>query len=55
MKGTLEAGKLADLVVFGEDLFALEKSDPKRILSAQVDLTVASGRIVFEAQTTGRP
>lgn len=44
-KGTLEPGKLADLVVFGADLFA---GEPARILTTPVDLTVAGGRVVFE-------
>jgi predicted amidohydrolase YtcJ len=49
-KGTLEPGKLADLVVFGADLFALETSDPRKILTAPVELTVVGGRVVFEAK-----
>lgn len=49
-KGTLEPGKLADLVVFAEDLFAHEKAAPRRILSAPVAMTVAGGRVVFEAK-----
>ena len=44
-KGTLEPGKLADLVVFEKDLFALE---PRAILDVNVDMTVAGGRVVFE-------
>lgn len=44
-KGTLEPGKLADLVVFAEDLFQLE---PRRLLSVPVDLTVVGGRVVHE-------
>lgn len=44
-KGTLEPGKLADLVVFAEDLFAVE---PRRLLAVPVDLTVVGGRVVFE-------
>jgi predicted amidohydrolase YtcJ len=44
-KGTLEVGKLADLVVFGKDLFAIP---PREILTTPVDLTVAGGRVVFE-------
>lgn len=49
-KGTLEPGKLADLVVFGADLFAAEASDPRKILTAPVELTVVGGRVVFEAK-----
>ena len=44
-KGTLEPGKLADLAVFAEDLFALA---PRRLLEVPVDLTVVGGRVVFE-------
>jgi predicted amidohydrolase YtcJ len=44
-KGTLAPGKLADLVVFGADLFAVA---PRQILTTPVDLTVVGGRIVFE-------
>jgi predicted amidohydrolase YtcJ len=44
-KGTLEPGKLADLVVFAADLFQLP---PRDILTTPVDLTVVGGRVVFE-------
>ena len=44
-KGTLEPGKLADLVVFGKDLFTIP---PREILKTPVDLTVVGGRVVFE-------
>jgi predicted amidohydrolase YtcJ len=44
-KGTLEPGKLADLVVFAGDLFA---APPREILRVPVDLTVVGGRVVFE-------
>jgi predicted amidohydrolase YtcJ len=44
-KGTLEAGKLADLVVFAKDLFSAPSRD---ILTTPVDLTVVGGRVVFE-------
>jgi predicted amidohydrolase YtcJ len=46
-KGTLQAGRLADLVVFAADLFALP---PREILQTPVDLTVVGGRVVFERQ-----
>lgn len=45
-KGTLETGKLCDAVVFGKDLFALEKTDPRALLTAPVDLTIVGGRVV---------
>ena len=44
-KGTLEPGRLADLVVFGADLFAIP---PREILETPVDLTIVGGRVVFE-------
>ena len=45
-KGTLEAGKLADLVVFAADLFEVA---PPEILTTPVDLTVVGGRVVYES------
>jgi len=47
VKGTLEPGRLADLVVFHRDLFALP---PREILTTPVDLTVVGGRVVFERE-----
>jgi hypothetical protein len=44
-KGTLEPGKLADLVVFGRDLFRVP---PREILETPVDMTVVGGRVVYE-------
>jgi len=45
-KGTLETGKLADLVVFGADLFDLP---PREILTTPVEMTVVGGRVVHPA------
>jgi predicted amidohydrolase YtcJ len=44
-KGTLETGRLADLVVFEADLFHVA---PRRILETRVDITVVGGRVVYE-------
>ena len=44
-KGTLEVGKLADIVVLSQDLLTI---DPERTTDAEVDLTVLGGRVVFE-------
>ncbi len=44
-KGTLEVGKLADLVVLSQDLLVI---DPERTMDTEVDLTVLGGRVVFE-------
>ncbi|TMA21154.1 MAG: amidohydrolase [Deltaproteobacteria bacterium] len=46
-KGTLEVGKLADLVVWDRDLF---KTPEAKLLDAKPVLTVVGGRVVFEAQ-----
>ena len=45
-KGTLEVGKLADLVVWDRDLFAVA---PEEILQAKPVLAVVGGRAVFDA------
>ena len=44
-KGSLEVGKLADLVVLSQDLLTI---DPTRTMDTQVDLTVLGGRVVHE-------
>lgn len=43
--GTLEPGKLADLIVIDRNLFTV---DPSEILTGKVDLTVMDGRVIFE-------
>lgn len=45
LKGTLEPGKLADLTVFGKDLFTVE---PKEILTAPIVYTIVGGKVVYE-------
>jgi hypothetical protein len=47
VKGTLEPGKLADLVMVSDDIFTI---DPTKIAAAKVRLTVADGRAVYEAK-----
>ncbi len=44
IKGTLEPGKLADLVVLGTDPF---ETEPARWLETQVDLTFVGGKLVY--------
>ncbi len=44
-KGTIEVGKLADLVVLSQDLLTI---DPERTTDTEVDLTVLGGRVVYE-------
>ena len=45
VKGTLESGKLADMIVLDNDLLTI---DPSQILTTKVDLTIVGGRIVYE-------
>jgi predicted amidohydrolase YtcJ len=45
VKGSLEPGKLADLVVLSDDIFTI---DPVAIQDARVDMTIFDGRVVFE-------
>ncbi|MEM0996171.1 MAG: amidohydrolase family protein [Bacteroidota bacterium] len=46
-KGSLEPGKVADLVIFPEDLFSL---DEKQLPYAQVWLTMVDGEVVYSAE-----
>lgn len=43
--GTLEKGKLADVIVMDRDLFAI---DPEELLEAKVKLTVMNGKVVHQ-------
>ena len=45
IKGAIEPGKLADLVVLNENLLT---APPERILEAKVDMTVLGGKVVYE-------
>ncbi len=47
VKGTLEAGKLADMVVLSDDIFAI---DPTKIRDAKVLMTIVGGKVVYEAK-----
>ncbi|MFC1731589.1 amidohydrolase [candidate division KSB1 bacterium] len=44
LKGTLEVGKLADMVVLSNDLFTI---DPQEILNTEVLYTILGGEIVY--------
>jgi predicted amidohydrolase YtcJ len=46
-EGSLEAGKLADLIVVSQDVF---KVDPLKIGETKVLLTMLGGRVVYEAK-----
>lgn len=45
VKGTIEAGKLADLIVLSEDIFAI---DPIRIQDVKVDSTYLGGSPIYQ-------
>ena len=46
LKGSIEAGKLADLVVLGHDPF---REDPSNLVTIPVERTMAGGRWTFES------
>ena len=46
LKGSLEAGKVADLVVLGRDPY---KEDPMKLVTIPVERTMAGGRWTYEA------
>lgn len=48
IKGTLETGRLADLIVFAEDPLRV---DPDRLKDVKIDITVVGGRVLFERAT----
>jgi predicted amidohydrolase YtcJ len=45
-KGTLETGKLADLVVLGRNPF---KEEPSTLISIPIERTMSGGKWVFES------
>jgi predicted amidohydrolase YtcJ len=45
LKGTLEPGKLADMVVLSRDLFTIQ---PREILETRAVCTILGGRVVFQ-------
>jgi predicted amidohydrolase YtcJ len=45
IKGTLEPGKLADIIVLSNDLLTI---DPEKILDVQVLMTIVNGKVVYE-------
>lgn len=47
VKGTLEIGKLADLVIISDDIFTI---DPMKIRDAKVLTTVMDGKVVYEVK-----
>jgi predicted amidohydrolase YtcJ len=49
LKGTLTAGKLADVVVFDTNLVEAGRTNPAALLKAKVLYTITGGRIVYQA------
>jgi predicted amidohydrolase YtcJ len=45
LKGTLEPGKLADMIVLPENLL---DSPPDKILNMKIDMTIVGGRVLYE-------
>jgi predicted amidohydrolase YtcJ len=45
IKGSLEAGKLADMIVLDSDPLTI---DPEQLLTMNVDMTIIGGKIVYE-------
>jgi len=48
VKGTITAGRYADLAVFDTNLVEVGKTAPARLLEAKVLYTIAGGKVVFE-------
>ena len=47
VKGTIEVGKLADIVILSDDIFTI---DPVKIATAKVLTTIVDGKVVFEVK-----
>jgi predicted amidohydrolase YtcJ len=45
-QGSLESGKLADLIIVSQDLF---KIDPHQVRKTEVLLTMVGGKVVYES------
>ena len=50
IKGTLEPGKLADMIVLHENILTVPDA---QLLTLQIDRTYLSGKLVYERETTG--
>jgi predicted amidohydrolase YtcJ len=50
-KGTLEAGKLADMIVLDIDPLT---ADPKKLLTMNIDLTIIGGKVVHDRAAAGK-
>jgi hypothetical protein len=45
IKGSLEPGKLADMIVLSKDLFTI---DAEEILTTEIQMTILGGKIVYQ-------
>ncbi len=45
LKGSLEVGKLADMIVLPEDLLSVS---PEKVLNMKVDMTIVGGKILYD-------
>jgi hypothetical protein len=45
VKGSIEPGKLADLVILSDDIFSIA---PEKIQNTKVDATIFDGRLIYE-------
>jgi predicted amidohydrolase YtcJ len=50
LKGTLEAGKLADMIVLPEDPLNIS---PDKLLGLKVDMTIVGGRVLYDRSLPG--
>jgi len=46
LKGSLEPGKVADMVVFPEDIMTIA---PEKLLKLKVDMTIVGGRVLYDS------
>ena len=51
-KGSLEAGRLADMVMLSQNLFA---TAPAEILNTKIVMTIVGGRIVYDRELDSKP
>jgi predicted amidohydrolase YtcJ len=45
IKGTLEVGKLADMIVLPQDILSVS---PEKVLNMKVDMTIVGGKVLYE-------
>ncbi len=50
VKGSIEKGKFADLVILAQDPFSL---DIERVPDLKVEMTIVGGKVVFENPSSG--